>query len=181
MNYGYIRIRELAENREEAAKMQAKFLEEKGIEKIFIETDGSKLQEMLDSLEPGDSIHVFSIDKLTRSVSRMAEFAHHFQKNNITLYERGQRVNLDMFYFMNELKKLELSSCDEYEVSCDDQEIENNDIVDLCFNLLECNTSHAARKIISAIPEDKLKYVVLFLHGKYIELSNEYLELLNEI
>ena len=46
----------------------------------------------------------------------------------------------------------------------------SNDLVEKCYDLLACKTSKAARDIIDSIPEDKLKYVALFLHGKYHDL-----------
>lgn len=103
MIYGYINIRKDAINPKKILKNYTGTLRKWGAEKIVVETDGNMLQDLLDCLVPGDSIHVISLTHLTRSLARLFELSHYFQKNNISIYEINQQVNWDMFMVVNEI------------------------------------------------------------------------------
>lgn len=96
MNYGYIKTRPELIDREIVIQKHTEFLRSCGAEKIIVETDGSELKNLLTILEPGDSIHVYSIDRLTRHLSKLEELFDYFEKNNITLYEGNRRVPLNI-------------------------------------------------------------------------------------
>lgn len=95
MIYGYVRVRKEAENRELAEQRQAELLQRDGAEKIIVETDGSQLPELLLQLESGDSVHVITMDRLTRSTGRMLDLLDIFRRKNVTLYAEGQKVNFN--------------------------------------------------------------------------------------
>ena len=103
MIYGYVNIRKEAINQEKILETYSGVLKECGVEKIIVETDGNMLQDLLDCLMPGDSVHVIAMAHLARSTARLLEISHYFQKNNISLYERNQQVNWNMILIANEI------------------------------------------------------------------------------
>lgn len=108
MNYGYIRTRKNVEDREMVIQQYSKLLRSHGAEKIIVETDGRELENLLEILKPHDSIYVCSIDRLTRSASKMAELFDYFSKNNITLYEGNRRLpsNLNEYLLMHAMAQI---------------------------------------------------------------------------
>lgn len=95
MNYGYVRIQKNAIDREWAIQTQSEQLKAYGAEKIFIETDGSQLQLLLDCLKPNDQVHVLSADRLTRKMGEARKIVEYFSVNEISFYVRGRLVNLE--------------------------------------------------------------------------------------
>lgn len=100
MNYGYIRTRKDVKDREMIIQNYSELLRSCGAEKIIVETDGSELENLLKILKPNDSIYVYSIDRLTRSASKMAELFDYFEKNNIALYEGNSLIPLNLNEYM---------------------------------------------------------------------------------
>ena len=95
MNYGYIRILNNVMDREMVVQTHVYYLQKSGAEKIYIETDGSQLENLLDILEPNDSLHVFSIGRLTRNTDRWLSLVKIFTEKNIRLYASGELVSMD--------------------------------------------------------------------------------------
>lgn len=177
MNYGYIRTRKDVKDRKMIIQNYSELLRSCGAEKIIVETDGSELENLLKILKPNDSIYVYSIDRLTRSASKMAELFDYFEKNSIALYEGKRRLpsNLNEYLLMSVMAQASTYYYNEedengYEEEYEDKEETPDDLVGKFYALLDCKTSHAARKIIDSIPENKLKHLALFLHGKYYDL-----------
>ena len=102
MEYGYVRASKNAVHRELAEQRQSDLLLELGAEKIIVETDGSQLPDLLLQLKSGDAVHVVSIDRLTRSARRLSDILGIFRKQNVTLYEAGQKINLESMMLFSE-------------------------------------------------------------------------------
>ena len=118
MIYGYVRIRKNLEASEQEKILQkySEFLQKCGVDKIVVETSGSsQLQDMLDCLIPGDSIHVVALEHLTRSLARMAEISRYFKKNNISLYAMNQPINHSSFLIANQIAQLSKGYDEEYD------------------------------------------------------------------
>lgn len=97
MIYGYVKVQKNATNRELAEKKQAELFQKLGVEKIIIETDGSELNKLLEVLQPNDSLHILSIDRLARDADRCIEIVKYFSENNIRLYASGEFVSMEPY------------------------------------------------------------------------------------
>ena len=90
MKFGYIRDARQDENR---IYEQSKILLPYNLDKIIIERTGDDLDTLLQSLQPGDELHVVKVDRLTRSVNKLQSIVNMLESNNIKLYENGEVIN----------------------------------------------------------------------------------------
>ena len=91
MKYGYVRVRN--QNDEDAIKMHRMYLQSRGAEKIYVETDGSQLQILLDTLEHNDELYVFSVDRLSRNTKDLLKIFHRLSEKEVTLYNGPERFD----------------------------------------------------------------------------------------
>lgn len=90
MKFGYIRDARQDENQ---IYEQSKILLPYNLDKIIIERTGDDLDTLLQSLQPGDELHVVDIDRLTRSANKLQSILNMLESNNIKLYENGELIN----------------------------------------------------------------------------------------
>lgn len=83
MKYGYVRVR--TDQGEEFKNKQIEFMQNE-VDEIIIESDGSELEKLLVALQPGDSLYVYNIDRLTRRVDKAKEIIKLFIDKNISLF-----------------------------------------------------------------------------------------------
>ena len=90
MKYGYVR----GQN-ETFTKAQIELLQDK-VEKIVVEGDGEQLKNLLDSLQPNDSIYVYDLNRLTRKVDTSKEIVKTLLDKKVNLYtSNGEKINLE--------------------------------------------------------------------------------------
>ena len=90
MKFGYIRDARQDENR---IYEQSKILLPYNLDKIIIERTGDDLDTLLQSLQPGDELHVVKLDRLSRSVDKLQSIINMLDSKNIKLYEKGLLMN----------------------------------------------------------------------------------------
>ena len=100
MKYGYIRDARQDENR---IYEQAKILLPYNLDTIIIERTGDDLDTLLQSLQPGDELHVVGIDRLTRSANKLYSIIDLLDSNNIKLYENGEVITDLNSFLLNHL------------------------------------------------------------------------------
>lgn len=88
MIYGYVRNSKNVPDRENVNQSQAAQLQKQGAKKIFIDTDGSKLLEMLDILKPHDLVLVKTLSVFSRP-SKALKVIECFYEKEINLYVDG--------------------------------------------------------------------------------------------
>lgn len=89
MKYGYVRS-----NLMQSLRVQVNLLKKENLDEIIIDRTGEKLSELIDSLKPGDSLHVISPDRISRNTSLFVKIAERLINNDIKLYIRGNLIGL---------------------------------------------------------------------------------------
>lgn len=89
MNYGYARS-----NLMQSLRVQVNLLKKENLDDIIIDRTGEKLSELIDSLKPGDSLHVTSPDRISRNTSLFVKIAERLINNDIGLYVGRNRIEL---------------------------------------------------------------------------------------
>lgn len=87
MNYGYARSAQ-----EKWLQLQVDKLKKKNLDEIIEDRTGEKLSDLIDSLKPGDSIHVTTMDRISRSSSLFVKIAERLLDNDIKLYIGENRI-----------------------------------------------------------------------------------------
>ena len=90
MKFGYIRDARQDENQ---IYEQSKILLPYNLDKIIIERTGDDLDTLLQSLQPGDELHVVDIDRLTRSVNKLQSILEILKSKNVNLYESNNLIS----------------------------------------------------------------------------------------
>ena len=90
MRYGYIRS---ATHDQDSINKQLEILKSYNLDEIVIELTGDDLKTLLQSLQPGDELHVVKLDRVTRSVNELISIIDMLESNNITLYQNGEVIN----------------------------------------------------------------------------------------
>lgn len=115
MLIGYARVSTEQQNLE----MQIDALEKYGCWKIFEEKKSGKrkdrpqLQEMLNMLRPGDTVVIYKLDRISRSLRHLLELADFFEKNQINLVSISENIDTStpmgryFFHSMGALNQLE--------------------------------------------------------------------------
>lgn len=100
MKVGYIRDARQDESR---IYEQKKILSHYNLDKIIVERTGDDLDTLLQSLQPGDELHVVSIDRLTRSVSKLQTITNDLNDKNVIIYEKGTplKIMINPLFFMD--------------------------------------------------------------------------------
>ena len=87
MNIGYARVSTIDQNPE----LQTDALKDDGCEKIFTEKasgsnkDRPQLQETIEYMRTGDTLAVWKLSRLARSLKQIIETTHYLEKRNIGL------------------------------------------------------------------------------------------------
>lgn len=89
MKYGYVRDARQDENR---IYEQKEILKSYNIDKIIVERTGDDLDTLLQSLQPGDELHVVKVDRLTRSLIALESILTTLKSKNINLYESNKCI-----------------------------------------------------------------------------------------
>lgn len=115
MLIGYARVSTEQQNLE----MQIDALEKYGCWKIFEEKKSGKtkerpqLQEMLSMLRPGDTVVIYKLDRISRSLRHLLELSDFFEKNKINLVSISENIDTStpmgrfFFHSMGALNQLE--------------------------------------------------------------------------
>lgn len=115
MLIGYARVSTVDQN----LSMQIDALEKKGCWKIFEEkVSGTKkerpqLQEMLSMLRPGDTVVVYKLDRISRSLKHLLELSEFFDQNKINLISIHENIDTStamgrfFFHSMGALNQLQ--------------------------------------------------------------------------
>ena len=90
MKYGYIRDARQDENR---IYEQKTILLPYNLDKIIVERTGDDLDTLLQSLQPGDELHVVKVDRLTRSVNKLQSIREILKSKNVNLYESNNLIS----------------------------------------------------------------------------------------
>lgn len=90
MKYGYIRD---ARNYIYSINKQTKILKSYNLDEIIVERTGNDLKTLLESLQPGDELHVVNVDRLTRSVNEFITIFSDLTIKNVKLYQNGVLIN----------------------------------------------------------------------------------------
>lgn len=95
MRFGYARV----STKHQSMDLQYDALVKAGCQRIFRETiTGSRknrpeLEKLLEILRPGDTLVVFKIDRLARSLNHLIELMNHFIANNISFISLSDPVD----------------------------------------------------------------------------------------
>ena len=89
MKYGYVRS-----NLQEGIEKQIKELSNFNLDKIVEEKNGTDLLALLQDLKPGDSLHIVSIDRLTRSLKEYTLLSMILELKQVELVEVKKTNNL---------------------------------------------------------------------------------------
>ena len=84
MKYGYVRAKN-----EEFKNVQLNFLQDKA-EQIIIETDGKQLGNLLEVLQPNDSLYVYDMDRLTRKIDTAKEIIKTLLDKNVQVHTSNE-------------------------------------------------------------------------------------------
>lgn len=95
MNIGYVRVSTVDQN--EARQLEA--LEKYNIEKMFIDKVSAKdlnrpkLQEMLEFIREGDTVHIHSLDRLARSTRDLLNLVETFKAKGVNLVSNKEAID----------------------------------------------------------------------------------------
>lgn len=89
MRYGYVRS---ATHDETSIQIQTEALKSLGLDKIIVETSGHDLDDLLTQLREGDSVHVTTIDRISRKISECMEKFNIIEKAKAELYTMDKRI-----------------------------------------------------------------------------------------
>ena len=89
MRYGYVRS---ATQNKEQINNQMDLLKPFNIDKFIVEETGHDLENLIKILHSGDSLHVVSIDRLSRNVYTCKKIISDLLTNNITVYIEGKPI-----------------------------------------------------------------------------------------
>lgn len=93
MKYGYVRVRH--QNDDKAIGIQSRYLQGLGAEKTYVETDGSQLQILLDTLGQNDTLYVMGVDRLSRTTDTLQEIFKFLSGKGVSLFAGPERIELD--------------------------------------------------------------------------------------
>lgn len=82
---------------------QVSQLAEYGLDEIVADTTGDKLQSVLERLNSGDSLHIVSLDRLTRDFTKANEIIECLKAKNVDIYLNGKLLNKAIDDFMSDL------------------------------------------------------------------------------
>lgn len=83
MRYGY--VRSATQNKEQINK-QIELLKRFNIDEFVIEETGHDLETLLEKLQSGDTLHVVTLDRLSRNENTYLDIATDLLAKNITVY-----------------------------------------------------------------------------------------------
>lgn len=83
MRYGYVRS---ATQDKEQINKQIELLKRFNIDEFVIEGTGHDLETLLEKLQSGDTLHVVTLDRLSRNVNTCLDIATDLLAKNITVY-----------------------------------------------------------------------------------------------
>lgn len=91
MKYGYVRSATQDKN---SINVQIEALESLGVDKIIVETSGHDLDDLIAQLQEGDSVHVKTIDRISRKVYECKEKLNIIECKKCELYMMNIRVSI---------------------------------------------------------------------------------------
>ena len=91
MRYGYIRSKQQSEY---SLERQRNAIKQHDLDEVIVEKSGNDLDTLLDKLQAGDELYVESVERLTRSTSKLIEITKLVRERGITLYVDGKPFEL---------------------------------------------------------------------------------------
>lgn len=90
MKYGYVRS---ATHDTNSINAQKEALNNIGIDNIIVETSGHDLADLLNQLQEGDSVHVTTIDRISRKISECMETLNIIENAKCELRVMNKRLS----------------------------------------------------------------------------------------
>lgn len=83
------------------------YLMKQGAEEVIVDNGNHELlPDLLNRLQPGDSIHVIVLDHLSRNLDKLKEILETIHRKKISLFVNGQYID-----FYNAFSQMELEKC----------------------------------------------------------------------
>lgn len=96
MKVGYVRVSSVSQNEER----QLVQMEEKGIEKIYVEkvsgkniTDRKELQNMLEFVREGDTVYIHDFSRIARSVKDLLNMVDYLKQKGVALVSFKENID----------------------------------------------------------------------------------------
>ena len=86
MRIGYVKNKDI-----ESIEKQLNNIVKDGIDEVILDRTGERLPEVLSRLQSGDSLHISSLDRLSRQIREASRIIETLQSRGVEVYVSGNR------------------------------------------------------------------------------------------